>query len=372
MTRRTQRAGLTLTETLVALFIAALGMISLLTLFPLGALQMGQALKDGRCAQSAQEADNLIRWYSSKYGVIDPNHEFQKALARGDYTTLYGTAPNQTNAAWLNPGERNSSYPVFVDPQGFNTTWPGSLQNVRVTSQAYLPRRSIYRLQGGAASAAQLPASTAEILRFTMLQDDLTYNTNKSGAPIPYDSANTTNPTVERGGRYNWLWVLQRPEHSRQNVIGLTCVVFDQRAPLFASATTEQIFTKSTATVDLTYTPGTTSLQIYYGTGTKPAISKGRWIMDSTAGINRNTSNPSQYMDPPENPADPNVNVFYGLRHANFYRVTSVNDETAGTLVLELETPIRRNDGGNGAYTGRVVVLTGAAEVFERPPLVLE
>jgi Tfp pilus assembly protein PilV len=43
---RTRRAGLSRVEVLVAMFIMALGMIALLTLFPLGALQMGQALKD--------------------------------------------------------------------------------------------------------------------------------------------------------------------------------------------------------------------------------------------------------------------------------------------------------------------------------------
>ena len=55
-----RRPGLTLTEALVAMFVAALGMISLLTLFPLGALQMGQALKDSRTAETARQADSLM------------------------------------------------------------------------------------------------------------------------------------------------------------------------------------------------------------------------------------------------------------------------------------------------------------------------
>ena len=42
----TRRPGLTMTEVLVALFVMALGTIAILTMFPLGMLQMGQALKD--------------------------------------------------------------------------------------------------------------------------------------------------------------------------------------------------------------------------------------------------------------------------------------------------------------------------------------
>jgi len=51
----------TLTEVLVALFVMAIGMISLLTLFPLGAMQVGQALRDDRCTQLARQADGYIR-----------------------------------------------------------------------------------------------------------------------------------------------------------------------------------------------------------------------------------------------------------------------------------------------------------------------
>ena len=66
---RNRRAGLSLVEVLVALFIMALGMIALLTLFPLGALQMGQALKDDRCSQAVTAADNYMRSYWKKYNL---------------------------------------------------------------------------------------------------------------------------------------------------------------------------------------------------------------------------------------------------------------------------------------------------------------
>ena len=55
------RRGVTLTEVLVAMFVMAIGMISLLTLFPLGAMQVGQALRDDRATQLARQADAFIR-----------------------------------------------------------------------------------------------------------------------------------------------------------------------------------------------------------------------------------------------------------------------------------------------------------------------
>src|SRR6266852_1689458 len=69
---RTRRAGLSLVEVIVAMFIMALGMIALLTLFPLGAVQMGQAVKDDRCAQSAAAADTIFRTYWKNYVTERP------------------------------------------------------------------------------------------------------------------------------------------------------------------------------------------------------------------------------------------------------------------------------------------------------------
>src|SRR6516165_8951703 len=50
------RNGITLMEVLVSIFIAAIGLLALLALFPLGALSMSQAIKDSRTAQAAANA----------------------------------------------------------------------------------------------------------------------------------------------------------------------------------------------------------------------------------------------------------------------------------------------------------------------------
>ena len=54
-----RRPGITLIEVLVAIFIMAIGLLALLTLFPLGALRMAQSLQDDRTASAASEAANV-------------------------------------------------------------------------------------------------------------------------------------------------------------------------------------------------------------------------------------------------------------------------------------------------------------------------
>jgi prepilin-type N-terminal cleavage/methylation domain-containing protein len=59
--RPLRRAGFSLVEVLVSLFILAAGLIALLTLFPLGAYQMAGALQDDRSQQTCLQADGKIR-----------------------------------------------------------------------------------------------------------------------------------------------------------------------------------------------------------------------------------------------------------------------------------------------------------------------
>jgi Tfp pilus assembly protein PilV len=52
----TDQAGITLVEVLVAIFVSGIGLLALLTLFPLGALELAQAVKDDRTAAVAANA----------------------------------------------------------------------------------------------------------------------------------------------------------------------------------------------------------------------------------------------------------------------------------------------------------------------------
>src|SRR5262245_61659466 len=59
------RSGATLTEVLVAIFVMAIGLLALLTLFPLGALSMAQAIKDNRTAHAGKNAFAIAEAYNS-------------------------------------------------------------------------------------------------------------------------------------------------------------------------------------------------------------------------------------------------------------------------------------------------------------------
>jgi prepilin-type N-terminal cleavage/methylation domain-containing protein len=54
--RSQRRAGVTLIEVLVAIFIMGIGLLALLNLFPLGAIEMSQAIQDDRTGAFADRA----------------------------------------------------------------------------------------------------------------------------------------------------------------------------------------------------------------------------------------------------------------------------------------------------------------------------
>jgi hypothetical protein len=345
---------MTLVEALVALFVAAIGMICLMTLFPLGALQMGQALKDERSSQLAVQADAKVRTYWK--GLLDVT------LTDSGTPTLMTSFNDPSNSGLQppngtppvlasNPGNLEPSYPVFLDPIGVAAWSSNATTRDQVASLPQLPRRTFSAWNFTSTS------STASLVRLAGLLDDLNYGDGGVATLTDPASGSPLTPAIERQGRYNWLAVVQRPDNSNPGVAELKVVVFDGRAPGYPAPGSETIYDKNnnTGNQDVMLTPGATSVTIPYS-GARPAITKGRWIMDATL-TDLNNSN----------------RIF---RAANFYRVVSVNDDTAGQLDIELQTPIKpmRDPAGNAGanatqYSGSIVVLTGVAEVFDRPLL---
>jgi len=319
MTRH--RPGMSLTEVLVALFIMALGTIAILTMFPLGMMQMGQALKDDRTAQAAAQADGYLRWYwktevVEKGGGSEP---FVQALTNPDS----GASPPHGLTPPVGP-----SYPVFVDPMGFLAPWSAGTGGSQFwVGNQNVPRRSLTlvmnQVNAGATSYAQ---------RVCSLMDGLTYD--QSGA-----AAMPNGTTIEREMRYNWLWVVQRPDNTDRTTARMTVVVFDRRSFLYAPPGAEAAV--STVPNGVSGTPGATS--VCFPTNTNLGVQKGGWIMDAT------------------------ISPTLGVMNANFYRVVSVTDD--GTFLnVELQTPIKPD--ALPAGTQRTfIVLAGVSEVFERPNL---
>ena len=339
----TRRPGLSTTEVLVAVFIMALGTIAILTLFPLGALNMAQAMKDDRTAQAAGQADGYMRWYWKNYVVETgggSGEPFVRAMQNPNDSLLPVYNQLRAPASGTEPG-----YPVVVDPIGWalGGSWPtppGAVEQFWAgwapppTNAMFLPRRG---LNAVGTSQAQRVCSLLDSLSYS--QDGRASDTNGNAAEL-----NMMNP-VDRDIRYNWLWILQKPRVSDPYTATMTVVVFDKRAFLYAAPFSELAYTQNGSTPPLTFTPGSTLIQVPYAIA-KPLVQKGGWIMDTTT-----TASPL-------------------IRHAIFYRVVSATDNpTNSTTDIELQTPIRRLDGGTAAYSGTFVVLTGVSEVFERDNL---
>ncbi len=67
------RRAVTLVEVLIAIFLMGIGLMAILSLFPLGASQMAQALKDQRCAEAGTNAAALARVLWRQTCDDDPN-----------------------------------------------------------------------------------------------------------------------------------------------------------------------------------------------------------------------------------------------------------------------------------------------------------
>lgn len=74
-------SGVTLVEVLAALFVMGIGLLTLLTLFPLGALTMAQAIKDSRAGAIADQATILSQ--AGEDLVLRTREFAQESLVKG-------------------------------------------------------------------------------------------------------------------------------------------------------------------------------------------------------------------------------------------------------------------------------------------------
>jgi hypothetical protein len=304
----TRRSGLTLVEVLTALFILALGVIAILTLFPLGAMHMAQAIRDNRSTESAVNADQFFRtvW---KTNVVEGNGS----------EPFYTAMNDPDDSGPLPPALTGSSYPVLVDPMGWyarpTTSNPGATQIWVGDTRTNVARRNLLAVSSVTPASLQPKAA----LRLCSLMDTMGFT---EGVPNPDD----------REQRYNWAWLVRKPNVADPHTCDMTVVVFDRRAHLHATVGAEDVLQGVAR-------HGESSIA-FSGFNQETNIRPGTWILDVT------------YQATPAN------------RHANFYRVVSVTDTT-----VELQTPIKRDDGGTTPYAGTFVVFRGVSGVFVRPPL---
>src|SRR5947209_716997 len=100
----TRRPAATLMEVLVSIFIMGIGLLAILALFPLGALRMAQAIQDDRAGHMALNGGATAQAFNLRYD--------------SEVVTGFTTAPVNTLLA---PHADRPSYPVFLDPIGYQT-----------------------------------------------------------------------------------------------------------------------------------------------------------------------------------------------------------------------------------------------------------
>jgi prepilin-type N-terminal cleavage/methylation domain-containing protein len=376
------RRGVTLIEVLIAMFIMAVGLISVMALFPLGMAQFANAVKDERTLQTAQivEGHARILWRLS-YPTLATNYDYAvpgpfqgepalQALANPDPQFLaVPMTPGQEiiaeNDATGTGGSSEPSFPVYFDPIGWATQPPGNSQlwvggistPVTVvqggqpkTYQIGLPRRSLSVLNYLPATGGPPNQLTARIKLFSLM-DDMTFtNTGKASDP----AANPPQSAVIRGGRYNAAYLVQRQVNSLPHTANLTVVVYQNR-PVADTPNAETYL----ATTQLT--PGDT--RVDFPKAGIPSLRKGTWILITG------------FMQVPLGvglPTNPGHQIY---AYANFYRIVSVQDDGVN-YHLEVSPPLKDNlppqkyrPAGLQSYPGNILAIDNVAEVFERPVL---
>lgn len=328
----TRRSGMTLVEVLVAIFIMAIGLLALLTLFPLGALNMAQAIKDQRVAEAGRNAaagaDMTFEDNNGNRWTLRTDPTVQNALVNPGTSPGFGQLPN------LAASGTARTYPVLVDPVGTqaNMGWVAPL------GAAYpgLPRTSLNALSG---------ASGVTLARWTTLLDDVTFDEN--GVP------DLTYTNVQREGRYSWAWLVQadRASSASQGIVNVTVLVFSGRSlDLSAASGTLGALEENSYVANFgqdstgAQTPRVINIQ-WASTQPRPDLRANSWILDGTLNINGGTASPN---------------------HAAFYRVLNVTDVAtpAGNGNSQMDVEVQEDLQSTGA--GNVIVFNKLVEVIQR------
>jgi Prokaryotic N-terminal methylation motif len=186
-----RRTGVTLLEVLIAIFVTAVGLLGLLALFPLGALDMAKAIQYSRSAQCAYNGAAVANFLGIRQ---DPNIYAPPSPPGVNYYT--------TPTGWPALSSANGpSYPVFVDPIGV------ALGSTAIGNGLLPSAPGPTAVPGIPRVAPAAVATTANwTLNFMTLQDEITFqNTGYAVPPNPVAPLfpNLTQ-SIERDDRYTW------------------------------------------------------------------------------------------------------------------------------------------------------------------------
>jgi hypothetical protein len=330
-----KRTGATLVEVLVAIFIMGIGLLALLALFPLGVLNMAQAIQSDRAALCATNASScaVAKNLHRDSALIDNLNIATGAVTPGPFTN-----PTPADTAVVSANPYGPSWPVFVDAVGIQQGFGNWVGGPGPTQGQY----GIYRV------SPSYVTNTAAIRQWFTLLDDIRFDTNAVPAAI------ATN-LFDREANFSWAYLLRRPLNGNTAAVNMDIVVYSRRQ-LNLSQTLALPEYPYSGSVDFA-TPQPNIVRLSWNPGQNPpAVRAGSWILDATA--NKIAGNP----------------VTYKPGHAQFYRVVGVNEvaNNSSAIDVEVQDGILKDNTNtfgfpdNQISTGTFIVLDGVVEVIPR------
>jgi prepilin-type N-terminal cleavage/methylation domain-containing protein len=362
-----RRQGATLIEVLVAIFIMGIGLLCLLTLFPLGVLRMAKAIQDDRAGQAARAAAAIAELRLPP--TLQPLRNDPDVIA----------ALLTSNGQGLPPNPEGRSYPVLVDPIGFLSAFGTPTFNqvagaVDEQLAAGAPPKIVPLLPRLAPRFVSAPppaagtTSVREAYKWFTLLDDVVLDAGADSSPAVLGTPKQLIPgVIERDTRFSWAFLLQRPRSADPSVVEVSVIVYNSR-PLNLNVGNLSLpeskyhqYDNPNKLSEVVYDASRNVVRVrweYFGS-LQPQVRAGDWILD--------------------------VSYVRGEKHAFFYRVAGVREDVeelpaAGSgqfyafVEFELQQPLRGFLPNEPAFgwspdprnRPRLVVLEGVAEVFER------
>ncbi len=327
------RTGLTLIEVLVAILIMGVGLLAVMTLFPLGLLNYGQAMQDDRVAQAAANAAAIAN-------AMDLRHDVNIIAA------FPGGAPNA----------------VYLDPW-YAQIGQATLANV-------IPRKGVRFPQQANPGWVVWPQPYQQ---WFSLLDDRTFTEDglPEGTQVPPPNPRTLGSVNRNAGYYSWSYMLRRQQIGDAFFTDMAIVVYKGRETdvangetLYQSAGNQAVIGPaswahfgvpipmwSNTTIRFQAPWGNNTVLVRPG-GNQIPIRKTGWILDPTTAqfyrvvnIVQNTGSPTLLPSPPFQPG------------------TTVN---TGDYVLETQTPLRAPQGNSDYTVTSILVMENVAEVIEK------
>jgi hypothetical protein len=307
-------------------------------------VSMARSIRDDRVAHGAANARAIAIAKSIRFDAKVTNYFNNPGTALG--LTATTVPPNPC----ANAGVNNLSWPVFVDPIGYNTySLPGQTW-IAGNSNGGIPRTTL-----------SFTNTSVDLLKTCTLLDDITFAPNGQPAGLGTTGFFTRTPSPA----VSWAWMLRRPKTGVATVSDLTLVIYNQRAQNINGIQTgarESLYTvivNSPTALDVVWSPAAGVPQ--------PQIVDGGWILDVTS-VSA-------------------VKGVYPPGNSKFYRVVSVGDITTGVtypgstvltgtynkMPLELATPLLSTPqapfpisaAANPQVAMTIVIMDGVAEVIE-------